>query len=227
MEKHKSIGKLALALALALLAAPLAQASAQATVHDVFRAMPDSILPSLTTNNRLDMVDFFDSNMRATVVDRLDTEATLDTLAADYLRLTLAGGVVAELKMLPTDEPADSAGYRLCLVRSYGEPAMESSVSLYSSQWRKLEAPALADDEAFKQSLLQRPDTVPPEEYARRLAALPMLTVSFSLSPDAATLVATPHFPLLTGEEKQLEDYLAPRTLTWDGATGFAATAKP
>ncbi len=48
-----------------LLMSPL---SAQ-TAKQLFRAMPDSILPLLTTNNRADCTDFMDSKMKAEVVN--------------------------------------------------------------------------------------------------------------------------------------------------------------
>ena len=38
-------------------------------IKDVFAAMPDSVLPTLTRNNRLDMVDFVASGMKAEVSD--------------------------------------------------------------------------------------------------------------------------------------------------------------
>ena len=34
-------------------------------MKDVFTAMPDSVLPTLTRNNRLDMIDFVASGMKA------------------------------------------------------------------------------------------------------------------------------------------------------------------
>ena len=41
----------------------------QTTMRDVFRQMPDSIVPYLTENNRLDFIDFIDSNMKAEVTN--------------------------------------------------------------------------------------------------------------------------------------------------------------
>ena len=51
-----------------LLVLMMGQASAQELkMRDVFKQMPDSLLPYLTQNNRLDFIDFMDSNMVAIV----------------------------------------------------------------------------------------------------------------------------------------------------------------
>ena len=35
----------------------------QITIKEVFKAMPDSLIPYLSQNNRLDFIDFMESNM--------------------------------------------------------------------------------------------------------------------------------------------------------------------
>ena len=52
------------------------------TIRDVFRQMPDSLMPYLSTNNRLDFIDFLDSNMKAEVKNQFDgkSEMTVSVL---------------------------------------------------------------------------------------------------------------------------------------------------
>ena len=40
-------------------------------LRDAFRQMPDSVMPTLTQNNRLDCLDFLDAGMKAEVRNRL------------------------------------------------------------------------------------------------------------------------------------------------------------
>ena len=50
-------------LSAAILALLVGQASAQEpTMRDVFRQMPDSLMPYLTQNDRLDFIDFIESD---------------------------------------------------------------------------------------------------------------------------------------------------------------------
>ena len=51
--------------------------SAQITVRDLLKSMPDSVIPYLTENNRLDMIDFMESNMDAVVTNTLGGKSQL------------------------------------------------------------------------------------------------------------------------------------------------------
>ena len=110
-----------------------------ADMKDVFTVMPDSVLPTLTRNNRLDMIDFVASGMKAEVNDVFDEKSTLDTLTADYLHITLNEAVKVEMKLLPTSRQlADSADNVVCVVMTYGKQPIESKVTLYTSKWTPL-----------------------------------------------------------------------------------------
>ena len=116
-------------------------------IKDVFAAMPDSVLPTLTRNNRLDMVDFVESGMKAEVNDVFDGKSTLDTLTADYLHLTLSNAVKAEMKLLPSMEAlADSSECVVCLVITYGVQPKESGVRLFTQKWLPLPVPAFLNE---------------------------------------------------------------------------------
>ena len=59
----------------ALCALAVGQVSAQdLKMRDVFKQIPDSLVPYLSQNNRLDFIDFLDSNMKAEVRNKLGDE---------------------------------------------------------------------------------------------------------------------------------------------------------
>ena len=64
-------------LFLLVISVACALGAAAVEIKDVFSAMPDSVLPTLTRNNRLDMVDFIDSGMKAEVNDVTSEKAPL------------------------------------------------------------------------------------------------------------------------------------------------------
>ena len=67
-----------------LVAATFSQASAQSIqIRDAFRAMPDSLMPYLSKNNRLDFIDFLDSNMKAEVKNALGGTSEMLSLGDD------------------------------------------------------------------------------------------------------------------------------------------------
>lgn len=116
-------------------------------MKDVFSAMPDSVLPTLTRNNRLDMVDFVTSGMKAEVKDVFDETVTLDTLTADYLHLTLSDALKVEMKLLPSSVVlSDSTTKAVCMVMTYGKRPFESRIQMFTSNWNPLPLPAYLSD---------------------------------------------------------------------------------
>ena len=76
------------------------------TVRDMFKAMPDSLTPYLTDNNRLDMLDFMDAKMKAVVTNQLDGETEMLFLSDDSLAVKMSDALTIELGMEHVDTTA-------------------------------------------------------------------------------------------------------------------------
>ena len=62
----------------------IATMQARTPIRQWLVTMPDSVMPLLTNNNRLDFIDFLDSNMDAVVINRLDGRSQMKVLTDDY-----------------------------------------------------------------------------------------------------------------------------------------------
>ncbi|MBR1800017.1 MAG: DUF3256 family protein [Bacteroidaceae bacterium] len=151
-------------------------------MRDVFAAMPDSILPMVTKNNRLDCIDFIENHMEARVRNKADEYVTLEALTADYARFRTSALAVLEMKLLPV---SDSTAV-LCLVTTIQTGEEGTSRRLEDSQIR-----FLASDWS------PLPTPVPFE----RPADSPFLRMA--LSADDLTLTLTPQTALMTIEERE------------------------
>ena len=58
---------------------------AQVRMRDVFAQLPDSVLPLLTKNNRLDCIDFIENNMEARVKNRFNDHVVLEALTDEEI----------------------------------------------------------------------------------------------------------------------------------------------
>ena len=85
--------------------------SAQTPMSQVLKQMPDSVVPYLSENNKLDLIDFLDSNMKAEVHNQLEGKTAVD-----------------------------SASQIVCLISTYGTDVRDSQLTFYSTRWRKLDA---------------------------------------------------------------------------------------
>ena len=112
--------------------------SAQTTVRDMLKSMPDSLIPYLSENNRLDMIDFMESDMDAVVTNSLGGKSQLLKLTDQYASIKLSEASSVAMRLLDVSTPVDSLSQILCLVRTYGSDIRESSIEFYSLAWRPL-----------------------------------------------------------------------------------------
>jgi len=166
--------------------------SAQTTIRDVLKAMPDSVVPYLTENNRLDMIDFMDTHMDAVVTNALGGKSQLLALTDQYASIRLSESSEVAMRLLDVSAPVDSAQQVLCLVRTYGSDIRESTVAFYSLSWR----------------LLPTADYfVQPDE---------MFVATLGNEAPTLTLSQKPYFDApLKEEQEKIEEVLI--TLKWNG----------
>ena len=121
---------------------------------ELFKVMPDSLLPYLTTNNRLDMLDFMEANMKAEVTNLLDGKSEMTALAPDSLSIRMNSVLRIDMKVARVAEPVDSNTQIIRVIRTYtlNENQTERIVDVYSSVWRKLSSVIV------QSSLLKRDD---------------------------------------------------------------------
>ena len=120
------------------------------TVRNLFKDVPDGVFPYLSTNNRLDFIDFIDSNMKAEVTNDLGGKSIMTSLADDSLTIQMNDECIVDLLLLKAAQPVDSCAQVIVLVRTVGLPnhAQESEVVYYSVIWSRLEQkPALLSDD--------------------------------------------------------------------------------
>ena len=70
---------------------------------EVFKQMPDSLLPYLTTNNRLDMVDFMEAKMKAEVTNLLDGKSEMTALTDDSLSIRMSPSLRVDMQLVSRD----------------------------------------------------------------------------------------------------------------------------
>lgn len=101
--------------------------SCSRTMKDFFKEMPDSLLPVLTRENRLDCVDFIESSMKANVKNRFGELSSLQTLTETYAKLSLSSSSQVEMVLL-----SQGTDTLVCMIRTWRLPLPQSEVSFYA-----------------------------------------------------------------------------------------------
>lgn len=147
---------------------PLAKGEPEG-VADIFRQIPDTLTPYLSQNNRLDFIDFMESNMKAEVRNRLGGTSEMTALTADSLSIRMSEALRIDMLLLTPVEPVDSSRQVVCVVSTYGTDSLgqESRVAYYTTRWSPLTTtPSLspADKRRVKalevQTILKRDDKI-------------------------------------------------------------------
>lgn len=130
----------------ALLSLLLSPCEAQQKMRDVFLQMPDNMMPYLTENNRLDFLDFMDSNMKAEVTNELGGKSEMLSLSDSALTMRVSPAMTVAMRLMPVKEAVDSCQLVVCMITTYGKDAPESQIAVYSVGWRPLELNAYVPD---------------------------------------------------------------------------------
>ncbi|MCH5311386.1 MAG: DUF3256 family protein [Prevotella sp.] len=199
MKMQEMVKRMILSAVLTL--AFLAPATAQTvTMADVFRQMPDSLMPYITHNDRLDMIDYLDAGMKAEVTNRFNGKSVLDTISTDYLHLTLSDALVVEMGVLPVEElTTDSCTHVVCVVSTYAK--MESTLTFYTAKWQEWQPQPMVN----LANMIQVPDR---DCY---------IMATFGKSPEEIVLALSK--PMLGEENIQEKQYKYRKNIKWTGKT--------
>lgn len=165
------------------------------TMKDVFLAMPDSVMPLLSKDNRADFVDFLASKMQARVRNAYNEYSYMDTLTTDYTHIRLTPSSDVTMKLLPVTDSAKV----ICMVHTYHADASESEISFYDTKWNRLDG----------KSLLTIPETTefisntPADSLEVVRGCLDVSMVVASLSPATTDLTFTYDIDYLSQEDKK------------------------
>ena len=128
----------------------------QTTMSEALKSMPDSLMPYLTHNNRLDCIDFCEANMKAEVRNVFEGKSELLQLTSNYALFRLNDASSVECCLLDAEEQQ-----LICMIQSYGTDLRESVISFYTTSWQQLPTELYL--------------SVPYEQYAARYDAEKML----------------------------------------------------
>lgn len=118
-------------------------AFAQTTMSEALKSMPDSLMPYLTHNNRLDCIDFCEANMKAEVRNAFDGNSELLRLTSYYALFRLNDASSVELCLMDTDSnqagSSDTGTQQVvCMIQTYGTDLRESVISFFTTSWQQL-----------------------------------------------------------------------------------------
>lgn len=192
------------------------QAEARTPMSEWLVSMPDSVMPLLVKNRRLDLIDFYDARMEATVTNLLEGKSHLKTLTDDFVELSYTGASDVAMKLLAVNDTTDI----LCMVTTMkGKSTVsDSRIAFFDKQWRPLKATDYIDEpciEDFRST--QQGDSA---QWA--WSKLDIFFSTYHLSAESTSLkcVLTTTDYLSADDRKEVIPYLRKEPLTYRWANG-------
>ena len=112
--------------------------SAAQSLKEVFKQMPDSLMPYLSANNRLDFIDFMDSNMKAEVTNLTGGTSEMTALTDDSLSIRMSDALRVDMLLFDLDEPVDTIRQVIVFVETFLSDSIygESVSKTFSLDWQ-------------------------------------------------------------------------------------------
>lgn len=109
-------------------------------LRDVFRQIPDSLMPTLSVNNRLDFIDFMDSNMKAAVRNQLGGMSEMTALTDDSLSVRMSDALRIDMLLLTLDVPMDTLKQVVVFAESFLTDSVyqDTRVRFYTPDWQQI-----------------------------------------------------------------------------------------
>lgn len=186
--------------------------------RDLFHSMPDSLLPVLNANLRLEMLELHDMHVKAEITNLLGGNTCLDTLSNDYLRLNVDSIMTVDVCMLSCNQ-GDSI---LCVIKTLGCDDGESDVTFYDQQWRMLDGNIFWEHHGIHEltnELLIKPDTMTQQRFDDLGMMIEPNMVHAEFNPQTKSMKLSLSLPMISNEDKKyLNAILMQREFKWNGS---------
>ncbi len=198
------------------------------SMKDLLVSMPDSLVPYLDKNLRLEFAELQEIGVKAEVKNLLGENSVMDTLTADFVQIRLSQAATMQIKKLPWlgapvsgDASSVATDSLLCMVRTFAAPEKESEVYLYRQDWQPLDASRLFDGKSLAglaESLVQKSDTMSLERFLELKKMVEPQMVSAMLFEHENSIVVRLALPLLSAEDKKAVNIIKlQRKFNWNG----------
>mgnify|MGYP006050340457 FL=1 len=105
-----------------------------ADIKNLFVEMPDSIMPLLVKNNRLDMLDYMDIGMSAKVKNKLGGESEMTLLKDDMISISMTDVAEYDIKLFYGKDSLVT----IAVIETVKGGYSDSNISFYNTKWEKL-----------------------------------------------------------------------------------------
>lgn len=192
--------------------------SAQTSMREIWLSMPDSMIPYLNKNLRLEHVELLEMKVESKVRNLLGGEGMMDTLTSDYMQIHLNGAADMQLRLLPKNDSLQM----ICMVKTVRAQQPESEIRFFDLNWNPINdlfgLPLAEKSDSIIASFFLPNDTIFMERVQEMQRSINPVMFNASLLPDASELILQLSPSLKTVKEAaDVKAVLRQKKYKWDG----------
>jgi len=172
--------------------AAVTASSAEITSTQAFSTAPRKVMPLLDENARLDMIDYYNSNMSNSTENSYGGQSRILSLSAESLTAQLTDATRCQIAVLP-----DGKEGLIAIITTVATPAPDSNISIYTPDWMRNVTSSIFAKPVFADWL-----TTEGKKHSREVeTTVPFLLVNYSYDPATLTLTLTNNAEEFLGKE--------------------------
>lgn len=192
--------------------------SAQTSMREIWLSMPDSMIPYLNKNLRLEHVELLEMKVESKVRNLLGGEGKMDSLTSDYMQIHLNGAADMQLRLLPKNDSLQM----ICMVKTVRAQQPESEIRFFDLNWNPINdlfgLPLAEKSDSIIASFFLPNDTISMERVQEMQRSINPVMFNASLLPDAPELILQLSPSLKTVKEAaDVKAVLRQKKYKWDG----------
>ena len=191
----------------------------QNTAGELWKEMPDSIIPILNRSIRAEAADTAGKHDGREIKNLLGGQIEVREMSEKFMDVKLTDKSGVQLLVLGK---ADGSNL-ICMNRYYGKPTLESDISFSTADWKPARAETDSIETAVKDFCSLAQDSLPaPGGEGKNGVMYPVMAYALLSSTDGGEITLYAHAPIIVSEKtenKEDNHIVMQKSLKWDGNT--------
>lgn len=156
------------------------------TIKDIFLSEPGYLMPLMSKNTKMDMVDYLNVGQMAEVNNALGKGSHFNKVTDNYMSVHISNSSTVELLLMPVSK-RDTI---VVAVTTFTLPAKDSRIEFFTTDWKRY----VRTESFMKEPTMKDFVSIPKGDKTKKetvLAAIDFPVIQYHINPDNNTIIAT------------------------------------
>lgn len=192
--------------------------TAQTTITDVIKSIPQELLPYINNDQRKEINAFTDERDSVEIKNALNGTTTVYTANGTFAQFNLNDITRLQIKLLPVNDTTQI----ICVAKTVTRPVADSDIKFYSTDWTPIDSdfdlPTSGSTDSILAAFTERPDTMSLTRYEELARNIEPVILSANVSESDDTITFNLSIPFTTKEESNnIKAIIRQKTFKWNG----------